>query len=440
MFSKKSIFAFTVMAFSGLTVFGAPVESPTRFKKPEESQAPGICHEKIVDDRVYDKLLGDTVAMIEYIHQRVLSIDTHVDTPLRLLRSNLDLTNRNLAREGGGKLDFRRMDEGGLDAVFFAVFLGQGSLNEAAYEEALRRALEIFETINSTMAKANELAGLALKPSDAFHLKRNGKKAVYLGVENAYPLGMDINLVDKFYHLGARYIGLSHTLNNQICDSSTDHSGPIHNGLSEFGKEVVKRMNELGMMVDVSHISDKAVQDVLEITTLPIIASHSNARAICDHPRNLSDDLLVAIAKNGGVVQVCLLSAYVKILPPDPERDQAMEDLRKRHNNFQDLTDEQMEAARNDWFQTDRKFPGPMATVADLVDHIDHIVKVAGIDHVGIGTDFDGGGALIDCYDVSELKNITRELLRRGYTFGEIEKIWGGNFMRVFEANQNIAK
>jgi membrane dipeptidase len=247
-------------------------------------------------------------------------------------------------------------------------------------------------------------------------------------------------LVEKFYNLGARYIGLSHTGNNQVADSSTDNSGPLHDGLSEFGKEVVKRMNQLGMMIDVSHISYKAVLDVLEITTLPIIASHSNAKAICDHPRNLSDDLLVAIAKNGGVVQVCVLSAYVKKLPANPEREQAMTELRVRHNNFQDLTDEQMEVARADWFDTDRKFPAPMATVADLVDHIDHIVKVAGIDYVGIGTDFDGGGALKDCYDVSELKNITRELIKRGYSFEDIEKIWGGNFMRVFEANHRAAK
>ncbi len=440
MLSKKSIFVFTVIIFSVIKVFCASLEPQNEPETYRISQTSDVSLGKLFDGQIYDAISSDTAILVDYIHRKMLSIDTHVDTPLRLLRGNFDLANRNNPRQGGGKLDFPRMKEGGLDAVFFAVFLVQGSLNEPSYEVALRRTLEIFETIEKALAKTTELAVLALTPQEAYDLKSQGKRAVFLGVENAYPLGQDISLIDKFYELGARYIGLSHTGNNQVCDSSTDNSGPLHNGLSEFGKQVVKRMNELGMMVDVSHVSDKAFFDVLEITTLPIIASHSNARVICNHPRNLSDQMLVALAKNGGVVQVCVLSAYVKTLPEDPDREQAMAELRERHNNFQDLTDAQMEAARRDWFETDRKFPGPMATVADLVDHIDHIVKVAGIDHVGIGTDFDGGGALKDCYDVSELKNITRELIRRGYTLGDIEKIWGENFMRVFEANQKAAK
>ena len=206
-------------------------------------------------------------------------------------------------------------------------------------------------------------------------------------------------MIESYYDLGARYMTLSHSSNNDICDSSTDPQGPEHGGLSPFGEEVVAEMNRLGMMVDVSHISDAAVWDVLAITTAPIIASHSNARALYDHPRNLSDDLLNAIAENGGVVQVNLL--YLS--PNDPDTGERI------------------------------------STVSDVVDHIDHIVEVAGIEHVGIGSDFDGGGVVDGCEDVSKFEAITLELVKRGYNKNEIRKIWSENFMRVFREVEDVA-
>jgi len=210
-----------------------------------------------------------------------------------------------------------------------------------------------------------------------------------------------------------------------------------YNGLSDFGIEVVKEMNRLGMMVDVSHISDSSFYDVITHSRVPVIASHSCARALCDHPRNLNDDMLLKLADNGGVIQMCILSDYVKEPDPNPERDSIFRAIREKYRNFEDLTAEEGKQARKDWYRADSLYPRVLATVSDAVDHIDHMVKIAGIDHVGIGTDFDGGGGLADCEDVSQMGNITLELVKRGYTEEEIRKIWGANIMRVMKEVQD---
>ena len=374
---------------------------------------------------------------VEKIHDQALTVDTHCDTPMWLLRSDFDMGKRNDPHEGGGKVDFIRMKEGGMDAMFFAVFISQGERTPEGNKKAKERALKIFDAILNTVNKHLDLAEIALNPDDAYEIEIVGKRAVYIGVENGYPVGNDLANIKEFYDLGARYITLCHTRNNDICDSSTDRNGPEHNGLSDFGRKVVAEMNKLGMIVDVSHISDKAFYDVLEVFEAPVIASHSCARAICDSPRNLTDDMLKKLAENGGVIQVCFVSSFIKLSEPFPERDSAMQALQEKYGSFDDLTDEEMDQARKEWYGINKKFPPKLATVSDMVDHIDHIVKVAGIDHVGIGTDFDGGGGLKDCYDVSQMKNITSELVKRGYTTKEIEKIWGGNFMRVFREVEN---
>ena len=190
-------------------------------------------------------------------------------------------------------------------------------------------------------------------------------------------------------------------------------------------------MNRLGMMIDVSHVSDQSFYDVLKLSKTPVLASHSCSRALCDNPRNLTDDMLRALAANNGVVQMCILSDYVKKPLPNPERDSARQAVRKKYNNFQDLKDEQWDAASAEWHALDTKYLHTLATVSDVIDHIDHMVKIAGIDHVGIGTDFDGGGGVEGCKDASQMGNITLELVKRGYTEKDIKKIWGGNLMRV---------
>lgn len=374
------------------------------------------------------------------IHEKILTIDTHTDTPMMLRSTSFDIGKSNDPRKRGGKVDFPRMKDGGLDAVFFAVFVGQGERTPEGREKAKNNAISQFKLINKAVDDYPELAELALSSSDASEIEKKGKRGIYIGIENGFPIGTDISLVRMFYELGARYITLCHTRNNDICDSSTDRKGGDHDGLSDFGKEVVKEMNRIGMIIDISHISDKSFYDVIKISEAPVIASHSCARAICDNPRNLTDDMIKLLAKKGGVIQLCILSEYIKKPKPYPARDKALKELRAAYENFSKLPEVEKEKIRNRWYEINRKYPRELATVAEAVDHIDHIVKVAGIDHVGIGTDFDGGGALSDCYDSSELWRITYELVKRGYSEENIRKIWGGNFFRVFKEIEDLSE
>lgn len=373
------------------------------------------------------------------LHKEMVTIDTHNDTPLEFLRFGFDFSGeKNSAR--GSRVDLLRMEKGGLDAAFFAVFIGQGECTPEKYEKVNKRVLEILGAVHTQVARYPNRAGIATAPDDIYRLKKEGRRAIYIGVENGYPIGTDITLLRKYYDLGARYVTLCHTRNNQICSSSTDKDTLADKGVSDFGREVIKEMNRLGMMVDVSHISDKSLSDVLQISAVPVIASHSCSRAICDNPRNLSDSMLVRMAKNGGVVQMCILSDYVKKIERTPKRDSARMALRKKYNNFQDLTPAQDSMASIDWNLIDENYHQKLATVSDVVDHIDHMVKVMGIEHVGIGTDFDGGGGVDGCKDVSQIMNITVELIRRGYSDNDIKKIWGENVLRVFRAAQEYSK
>ncbi len=372
------------------------------------------------------------------IHSQVLTVDTHSDTPMLMMRG-YDMGKRNPSDESP-QMDYPRMVEGGLDAAFLVVYLSQGPLTEDGYDASHERALSLFEVIHESIEENSHIAELALTADDAYRIAEEGKRAIYLCVENGYPIGKDISRLHKYYDLGARYMTLSHSRHNQICASSTDTSEPPHEGLSDFGKEVVREMNRLGMIVDISHIADQSVKDVLELTEAPVLATHSNAKAVQDHPRNLNDELLRMIADNGGVVHVTFVSSFVAPREPNPERDSARAAVREKWDDFEGLTDEEMEQAREEWDEVNRRYPVKRATVSDLVDHIDHIVEVAGIEHVGIGSDFDGGGRLEDLNDVTELGNITLELVRRGYSKEEIEKIWSGNFMRVFREVENVAQ
>ena len=366
------------------------------------------------------------------IHQSLLTIDSHADTPLNILRKGQNLSIRSDSRKGGSKIDFPGMKEGGLDGAFFAVFVGQGPRNPEDNEKARQSALTIFDSLHAVIDRYPDLVQQGLTADDLEKINKSGKLAIYIGIENGYVIGTDIGMLKKYYDLGARYLTLCHSLNNDISDSSTDGDGPEHNGLSEFGKEVVREMNRLGLIVDVSHASDKAFYDILEASKAPVIASHSSARALCNHPRNLDDKMLLALADKNGVIQVCTVGEYLKEIPAYPERDSAQQAVISKYGNFYKLPPAEQEVFLDAWFAVDSIFPPVLATVSDFVDHIDHIVKVAGIDHVGIGTDFDGGGELEDCYDVSEIGNITFELLKRGYSRDDIQKIWSGNLLRVF--------
>jgi len=364
------------------------------------------------------------------IHEAAYTVDTHTDTPMLLNQEGFDFGERHDPGESRSKIDLPRMKEGGMDGIWFGVFTGQGERTPEGNQKAKEDALEIIQAIYNTVDTYSGDLEIATEADDLARIADKGKHAIYLGMENGYPLGDDPKLLDTYYGKGIRYVTLVHSSNNDLCDSSTD--SPEHGGLSPLGEEVVRKMNDLGMLVDISHASDNTFNDVIGLSRAPIIASHSCARALCDNPRNLSDEMLLKLKENGGVIQLCILSAYVKTPAPNPQRDSARAAVRARRGDYYELGDSAREAFLKDWYAVNREYPEELATVSDAVDHIDHIVDLIGIDYVGIGTDFDGGGGLEDCFDVSQMGNITLELLRRGYTAPEIRKIWGGNLTRVF--------
>ena len=389
------------------------------------------------DNRTANEKLIENAARI---HEEALTIDTHLDTPIHLQRdSSFALDELHDGRERkNGKVDFPRMSVGGIDAGFFIVWTSQGERNAEAYKSVKEEALTILEVIKSNVEKYPNFAELAYSSKDVERIVDDGKHAILIGMENGYPIGMDISLVEEFYDLGIRYITLCHYEDNDICDASTDKSND--EGLSDFGIEVVKQMNRLGILVDVSHISDHSFYDVIKTTRVPIFASHSNARSLCDHPRNMTDDMIRHLAANGGVIHINLVDEYVKTPPPNPQRDSAIVELKKSYGNYSDLAKKEREAVHEKYSEIRKKFPQPRATLEDAIDHIDHIVNLVGIDHVGIGSDFDGGGGVDGVHDISEMGNITLELLRRGYSEEDIKKIWGGNFMRVFKEVERFSR
>jgi membrane dipeptidase len=377
---------------------------------------------------------NNLAAKARAIHDRVLTVDTHCDTASRLPGGTWDIGVRHEPGERtSGKIDLPRMAEGGLDAEFFAVFVGQGERTEQGTTRAKEWAIKTLEAIQAMVDNYPKLVGLALTPDDAYRLEKEGRRAAFIGMENGYPVGKTLSSIEEYYRLGVRYITLCHSRDNDICDSSTDRQDPEDRGLSDFGRRVVAECNRLGMMVDISHASDKSFYDVLRATKAPILASHSSCRALSDSPRNLTDDMIRALARKGGVIQICFLSNYVRAPKPNPDRDKALQELEAKYGARRDIQDEAVRKKAMEEYEAIRaRFPQEKATLPELVDHIDHVIKLVGVDYVGIGTDFDGGGGVQGCDDVSEMFRVTEELVRRGYSEKEIAKIWGGNIMRAF--------
>jgi microsomal dipeptidase-like Zn-dependent dipeptidase/gamma-glutamyl-gamma-aminobutyrate hydrolase PuuD len=364
------------------------------------------------ENEIMLSLFGQTTGEAELyrkakeIHKRIYSIDSHCDTPL-FFQYGIDIGIRNPElkinprRLGASKekvftpyqlqVEVPRMQDGWIDAVFMAAYIKQGARNPADSKQAVEKVESTLRKVIRQVENHKDIVEIAKSTNDLKRLKKEGKKAIFLCIENGYGLGKDIGNIKKFADMGVQYITLCHNGNNDICDAASD-SQSEHNGLSEFGKEVVKEMNRRGVMVDISHTSEKTSFDVLEISKVPVIASHSSAKALCPHARNISDQLMRAIAGKGGVIQVCL---YTYFLRKDGQ-----------------------------------------STVKDIVDHVDYIVKTTGIDYVGIGSDFDGDGGVKGVNAINELPQITMELLRRGYSEEEIAKIWGGNLMHVMDVVQ----
>jgi membrane dipeptidase len=376
---------------------------------------------------------------VHRIHEKCLTVDTHCDTPMLMVKPGFSVRTENKAPQS--RVDLPRMKKGGLDAMFFAVFTGQKPRTEENYKKTYALANQMLDSIHSALKLNADLATLALKADDLGKIEKTGKRAIYIGMENGFPLAKDLSRVEEFYKKGVRYITLCHSFHNDICDSSSDGKPAEHNGLSDFGRQVVTEMNRLGMMVDVSHASDKSFFDVVEYSKAPIIASHSSVRAVAQHNRNMTDEMIEKLAAKGGVIQICILDEYVKNPDTTTVNYKRIKQIRKIYaGGMEKMTEAEKEKLFAEWDELKAWKQKDLPNVKDLVDHIDHVKNLVGVDYVGIGSDFDGGGGLIDCTDVSQFPNITRELIRRGYTESEIRKIWGGNLLRVFGEVERIAE
>lgn len=388
------------------------------------------------------------------IHAKVLSIDTHVDiAPNNFTESGPNYTQK-LPRT---QVDLVKMEEGGLVGAFLIVYVGQTpNLDSAGFARANAQAIEKFEAVHRLTEKlAPTRAEIAYTAADARRIHAAGKRVIFIGVENGFPIGSDLTNVQKFYERGGRYMSLAHNGHSQLSDSNTGERDGVwlHNGLSPLGKQVIAEMNRLGMMIDVSHPSKQSMLQTVALSKAPIMGSHSGVRALCNHSRNMDDEQLDALKKNGGVIQLVAFNSYVKCNPAkDAERAAAVDALRKEYGitatgraEVQAAIQALPNDKRNEYLAkqediTARRYPAdPAATVKDFVNHIDYVVKRIGIDHVGISSDFDGGGGVDGWRNASESMNVTAELVRRGYTEQEIAKIWGGNLLRVMAAVEKAA-
>ena len=366
------------------------------------------------------------------IHDRVLTLDTHIDIPLTYMIEIDPSGPTDL------QVDLPKLTKGQLDSGFWIVYTPQGDLTEQGYAAGLKIAqtrLAAIQSLNGVHQTHFELAKTA---QDVRRIASGGKHAVMIGVENAYPLGESVEDVGRWAEAGVRYMGITHFGHNQFGDSSNPNllrdSGPKWGGLSPLGKDLVRAMNDHGIMVDVSHAGKATMMQAADLSRSPIIASHSGVKAVADSPRNLDDEQLRKIAEVGGVAQMVALGSYVKL--PTAEQQAARKALDAEFGD------------RSSWDQAKRDLYGERraeitamareANISDFVDHIDHAVKVAGVDHVGIASDFDGGGGIAGWQDASETQNLTNEMLRRGYSEDDIAKIWSGNLLRVMAATEAV--
>ena len=376
------------------------------------------------------------------VYAQYLTLDSHIDIPF----DYMDNPKHDPGNSTEMQVDFSKMKEGGLDSGFFIVYVGQSNLTDDGFKKAKDQAMLKFKAIHKMIQTYPDKILLALEPNDIRNAKEKGKISAAIGIENGYIIGNNINLLEDFYNLGARYITLAHIGHNQISDSSIpkkslNDASEIHGGLSSFGKEVISKMNQLGIMVDISHISDKAALQAIKLSQTPVIASHSSARAIANHPRNLSDNIIKKIANKNGVIQVVAFSSYIEV---NKERNNAINSLR---NFIVDLTGDKIFIYRKHtkhpqykikMDEINRDFPLP--SVDKFVDHVDYIVNLVGINYVGISSDFGGGGGIDGWMDASQTKNITLALLERGYSKNDIKKIWSENFLRVWTDVINHSK
>lgn len=396
-------------------------------------------------------------AKAKEIHDRVITLDTHCDINVNNFTDSINYT-QNL----DSQVNLPKMKAGGLDVAWFIVYTGQDTLTGEGYQKAYDNAISKFEAIHRLVEEIapNEIE-LATTSDDVRRISAAGKKVAMIGIENGYPVGMDINNVKKFYDLGGRYMSLAHNGHSQLSDSNTGEKDDVwlHNGLSDLGKEVLAEMNKWGIMIDVSHPSKEAMKQMIALTKAPIIASHSSARALNDHSRNLDDEQLEWMKENGGVIQTVAFKTYVNQEKQNLRndkiteiRDAVVDSLGIKWYSWSEFGE--LDEATQMEFVANRKkvmdmadakanalenFPGNV-DVSDFVDHIDYMVEKIGLKHVGISSDFDGGGGVDGWNDASETFNVTLELVRRGYTEEQISQLWSGNLLRVLDEVQAVAE
>ncbi|MEL6667157.1 MAG: membrane dipeptidase [Pseudomonadota bacterium] len=363
-------------------------------------------------------------------HESLLTLDAHLDTPALFHRDGYDFSKRGSFEADRTNVDLPRLEAGKLDGGFWVIYTAPGPLNEASYIAARTSATLRQAAIRELAAKYSESVELAFAADDAARIHEANKIVVFQSMENAYPLGEDITLLQTFYVGGLRMLGLVHFDSNQFADSSTDD--PLHGGLSELGKDLVREANRLGMIVDASHASDDALRDMMEVSTTPVILSHSGPDGVFEHARNVPDDLLIQLAESGGVVHVNAFGGYLEDLQPTPERAAALEALNAEYgNNFAEMTEAETAAYRAARIALEQQYPAPRSTFDKYIEHLMYTLDLVGVDHVGIGADWDGGGGVDGMADVSEVPKITAALLAAGYSGEDIEKIWSGNVLRL---------
>jgi len=413
-----------------------------------------------MDSTSTDGIKNDTLDLLtkaKQIHERVITLDTHDDINVANFTKEKNYTQRLESQ-----VNLPKMEEGGLDVAWFIVYTGQGALNKAGYKKAYANAMAKFEAIHRlTKEIAPDRIELALTSDDVRRINAAGKKVAMIGVENGYPIGTDISNVKKFYDLGARYMSLAHNGHSQLADSNTGEKDNkwLHNGLSDLGKQVIAEMNKYGIMIDLSHPSIEANKQAIALSKAPVIASHSSARSVSEHSRNLNDEVLKLIKEKNGVVQTVALAAYVH----DHKQKKRGEFERSVYKKVFDslgvkwldrAAARKLEGSERDAYYASYMKAQPIVKnkmkimsdapgavdVSDFVDHIDYMVKLIGVDHVGISSDFDGGGGIEGWSDASETFNVTLEMVKRGYTENQISKIWSGNLLRVLDDVQKVAK
>ena len=373
------------------------------------------------------------------LHQKMLTLDSHLDTPALLDLPGWSIEEEHDVHGDYTQVDLPRMKKGGLDGGFWAIYTPQGPLTVEGFRKARDFALLRGMSIRSMVAADPANFQLALAAKDAAQIAAAGKRVVYISIENAYPLGEDVSLLKTFYDIGVRVSGFAHFAHNQFADSSTDPSKrPRYGGLSPLGKQLLAEMNRLGIVPDASHSSDQVLDDLLALSKTPVLLTHSGCKAIYDHPRNIDDAHLKALAAQGGVIQMNAYGAYLRASTPNPERQKAMAALMGQMREDAKLSPEKRAELLSKRQEIDRLYPErDKATFDDFMAHMLHALKVAGPDHVGIGLDWDGGGGVVGLEDVVDLPKITNALVKAGYSEADIQKIWSGNVLRVLKAAED---